>query len=57
MLVRQYGGLAPLVKLLAAAANKELLAAATGGIWKCAVSLENVQGFQTSVFVCRQLFV
>lgn len=26
--------------------NKELLAAATGAIWKCAISPENVQKFQ-----------
>lgn len=26
--------------------NKELLAAATGAIWKCAISAENVRKFQ-----------
>ena len=46
MLVHQYGGLDPLVQLLSATANKELLAAATGAIWKCAVSIENVERFR-----------
>ncbi|XP_013405098.1 armadillo repeat-containing protein 4 isoform X2 [Lingula anatina] len=45
-LVRQYGGLDPLVKLLQSTENKELLAAATGAIWKCAISDENVLRFQ-----------
>lgn len=45
-LVRQYGGLDPLVKLLNNRENKELLAAATGAIWKCAISPENVVRFQ-----------
>ncbi|CAG2238366.1 ARMC4 [Mytilus edulis] len=45
-LVRLYGGLDPLVKLLEKTENKELLAAATGAIWKCAISPENVQRFQ-----------
>ncbi|XP_041374368.1 outer dynein arm-docking complex subunit 2-like isoform X2 [Gigantopelta aegis] len=45
-LVRQYGGLDPLVKLLSNSENKELLAAATGAIWKCAISPENVERFQ-----------
>lgn len=45
-LVRQYGGLDPLVKLLEKTENKDLLAAATGAIWKCAISPENVQRFQ-----------
>lgn len=45
-LVRQYGGLDPLVALLQQSDNKELLAAATGAIWKCAISTENVQRFQ-----------
>jgi hypothetical protein len=35
-LVRQYNGLTPLVNLLDHVANKELLAAATGAVWKCA---------------------
>lgn len=45
-LVRQYGGLQPLIDLLAANDNKELQAAATGAIWKCAVSPENVRELQ-----------
>ncbi|KAH3821957.1 outer dynein arm-docking complex subunit 2-like [Dreissena polymorpha] len=45
-LVRQFGGLDPLVLLLQKNDNKELLAAATGAIWKCAITTENVQRFQ-----------
>ena len=45
-LVRQYGGLDPLVTLLSNTENKMLLAAATGAIWKCAISPENVVRFQ-----------
>lgn len=45
-LVRMYGGLDPLVSLLSSTENKELLAAATGAIWKCAISTENVMRFQ-----------
>ncbi|XP_075899183.1 outer dynein arm-docking complex subunit 2 isoform X3 [Nelusetta ayraudi] len=41
-LVRQYRGLQPLVALLSKADNKHLLAAATGAIWKCSISPENV---------------
>lgn len=41
-LVRQYKGLQPLVSLLSKVDNKQLLAAATGAIWKCSVSTENV---------------
>ncbi|KAL4593192.1 armadillo repeat-containing protein 4 [Arapaima gigas] len=44
--VRQYEGLRPLVDLLKVSANKQLLAAATGAIWKCSISLENVEKFQ-----------
>lgn len=44
--MRQYGGLDPLVTLLGDNENKELLAAATGAIWKCAISPENVTRFQ-----------
>lgn len=44
--MRQYGGLLPLVGLLQNVDNKELLAAATGAIWKCAISPENVHKFQ-----------
>lgn len=45
-LVRHFGGLDPLVHLLTNMENKELLAAATGAIWKCAISPENVARFQ-----------
>lgn len=41
-LVRKYKGLQPLVSLLSKANNKQLLAAATGAIWKCSISMENV---------------
>lgn len=41
-MVRTYGGLDPLVKLLPKSDDKALLAAATGAIWKCAKSQENV---------------
>ena len=34
------------IKLLQNATNKPLLAAATGAIWKCAVSRKNVKKFQ-----------
>lgn len=40
--MRQYEGLKPLVMLLNEAENKQLLAATTGAIWKCSISLENV---------------
>lgn len=45
-LIRKYGGLEPLVKLLNNKENKPLLAAATGAIWKCSKSKENVKIFQ-----------
>lgn len=46
-LVRQYGGLDPMAGLLSKGGeNKQLLAAATGAIWKCAMSAENVLRFQ-----------
>ncbi|XP_051531045.1 outer dynein arm-docking complex subunit 2-like [Myxocyprinus asiaticus] len=45
-LVRQYDGLKPLVMLLGEAENKQLLAATTGAIWKCSISMENVAKFQ-----------
>ncbi|KAL8616112.1 hypothetical protein ACOMHN_064662 [Nucella lapillus] len=54
-LVRQYGGLDPLVGLLNNVNNKELLAAATGAIWKCAISPENVARFQE--LKCIELLV
>ncbi|XP_068438497.1 outer dynein arm-docking complex subunit 2 isoform X1 [Clinocottus analis] len=45
-LVRLYKGLQPLVLLLKKANNKPLLAAATGAIWKCSISVENVAELQ-----------
>ncbi|XP_074754065.1 outer dynein arm-docking complex subunit 2 [Athene noctua] len=45
-LVRQHGGLQPLSVLLGNSENKQLLAAVTGAIWKCAISGENVSKFQ-----------
>ncbi|XP_054893837.1 outer dynein arm-docking complex subunit 2-like [Poeciliopsis prolifica] len=45
-LVRNHHGLQPLVSLLSKAENKQLLAAATGAIWKCSISMENVAIFQ-----------
>lgn len=44
--MRLYGGLEPLVLLLEMAENKDLLVAATGAIWKCAITYENVVVFQ-----------
>ncbi|KAF3703394.1 Armadillo repeat-containing protein 4 [Channa argus] len=41
-LVCKYKGLQPLVSLLGKVNNKQLLAAATGAIWKCSISMENV---------------
>ncbi|NXM76296.1 ARMC4 protein, partial [Serilophus lunatus] len=45
-LVRQHGGLQPLSVLLNNSENKQLLAAVTGAIWKCAISIENVSKFR-----------
>ncbi|NWI60490.1 ARMC4 protein, partial [Calyptomena viridis] len=45
-LVRQHGGLQPLSVLLDNSENKQLLAAVTGAIWKCAISIENVSKFR-----------
>ncbi|XP_014775179.2 outer dynein arm-docking complex subunit 2 [Octopus bimaculoides] len=45
-LVREYGGLPPLVAILSSGNNKELLAAATGAIWKCSISRENLVQFR-----------
>ncbi|XP_062377092.1 outer dynein arm-docking complex subunit 2 [Sardina pilchardus] len=45
-LVRHYAGLQPLVSLLSESENKQLLAATTGAIWKCSISMENVAMFQ-----------
>ena len=47
-LVRQYGGLDPLVSLSFNVDNKELLAAATGAIWKCSISRVNVARYEHS---------
>lgn len=47
-MVREAGGLDPLCKLVQSEEvrlNKRLLAAVTGGIWKCAMSPENVARF------------
>lgn len=48
-LVRKYGGLDPLVSLSFNIENKELLAAATGAIWKCSISRENVTRYETKI--------
>ncbi|KAH8860119.1 Armadillo repeat-containing protein 4 [Schistosoma japonicum] len=45
-LIRTHNGLEPLITLLNKESNKELLAAVTGAIWKCAISKENVKQFQ-----------
>ncbi|NXS86933.1 ARMC4 protein, partial [Erpornis zantholeuca] len=45
-LVRKHEGLQPLSVLLDNSENKQLLAAVTGAIWKCALSRENVLKFQ-----------
>jgi hypothetical protein len=45
-MIRKYGGLDPLVNLLNNKENKPLLAAATGAIWKCSISKDNVKRFQ-----------
>ncbi|NXW49376.1 ARMC4 protein, partial [Nyctiprogne leucopyga] len=45
-LVRKHGGLQPLSVLLGNSENKQLLAAVTGAIWKCAISRENVSKFR-----------
>ncbi|XP_020288030.1 armadillo repeat-containing protein 4 [Pseudomyrmex gracilis] len=53
-IVRQAGGLDPLCKLVQSEevrANKRLLAAVTGGIWKCAISPENVTRFNQNNLV------
>ena len=48
-LVRKYGGLDPLVSLSFNIENKELLAAATGAIWKCSISRENVTRYEIKI--------
>ncbi|KAG7212015.1 hypothetical protein KM043_011210 [Ampulex compressa] len=53
-LVRESGGLDPLCKLAQSEevrANKRLLAAVTGAIWKCAMSPENVTRFNQNGLV------
>ncbi|XP_046709010.1 outer dynein arm-docking complex subunit 2 isoform X2 [Silurus meridionalis] len=45
-LVRQFNGLHSLVVLLKQTENKQLLAATTGAIWKCSISMENVEKFE-----------
>jgi hypothetical protein len=45
-LIRHFHGLEPLIALISKTDNKELLAAATGAIWKCSISPENVVIFQ-----------
>uniref|UniRef100_H3CTI2 Outer dynein arm docking complex subunit 2 n=1 Tax=Tetraodon nigroviridis TaxID=99883 RepID=H3CTI2_TETNG len=45
-LVLKHSGLQPLVSLLSRTENKQLLAAATGAIWKCSISPKNVEKFQ-----------
>ncbi|KAG5316169.1 ARMC4 protein, partial [Acromyrmex insinuator] len=54
MMVRQAGGLDPLCKLVQSVevhANKRLLAAVTGGVWKCAISPENIMRFNQNGLV------
>lgn len=53
-MVRQAGGLDPLCKLIQdenVRANKHLLVAVTGAIWKCAVCSENVKRFNQNNLV------
>lgn len=45
VLVREYGGLEPLVELITKVEHRNLLAAATGAVWKCAIDKENVKAF------------
>ena len=42
-LVQEHGGLTPLVSLLKAVDQKDLLCAATGAVWKCSKSPGNVK--------------
>uniref|UniRef100_UPI00398E4B24 outer dynein arm-docking complex subunit 2 isoform X2 n=1 Tax=Pristiophorus japonicus TaxID=55135 RepID=UPI00398E4B24 len=55
-LVRAHNGLGPLVKLFSKPDNKELLAAATGAVWKCAISMENVDRIIESLDGVRLLW-
>ncbi|XP_057332910.1 armadillo repeat-containing protein gudu [Microplitis mediator] len=53
-MVRQSGGLDPLCRLIQSESirsNKNLLAAVTGAIWKCAISPENVYRFNQNNLV------
>lgn len=53
-MVRRAGGLDPLCKLVQndkVHANKRLLAAVTGGVWKCAISPENITRFNQNGLV------
>lgn len=53
-MVREAGGLDPLCKLAQSEdvrSNKRLLAAVTGGIWKCAMSPENISRFNQNNLV------
>lgn len=53
-MVREAGGLDPLCKLIQdenVRANKHLLVAVTGAIWKCAVCSENVKRFNQNNLV------
>lgn len=47
-LVREYNGLQSLVSLLSKPDNKQLLAAATGAIWKCSISPKNVAKYAST---------
>ncbi|XP_048462816.1 outer dynein arm-docking complex subunit 2 [Rhincodon typus] len=55
-LVRTHFGLGPLVKLVSKSDNKQLLAAATGAVWKCAISMENVERIIESLDGVRLLW-
>lgn len=53
-IVRKVGGLDPLCQLVQSdvvRANKHLLAAVTGAVWKCAISPENVTRFNQNSLV------
>ncbi|KAI9221380.1 armadillo-type protein [Blastocladiella britannica] len=45
VLVREFSGITPIVALLDHSTNKELLAAATGAIWKTAQDMNNVHAY------------
>ena len=53
-IIREAGGLDPLCKLVQSdevRANRKLLSAVTGGIWKCAMSPENIIRFNQNGLV------